>query len=236
MSKTVTTADLTTTARKHIKNAIREGLGVNAADAAYILNNMWHMSCLEPGEDLRGIEARVFKDTPIGTKNACFNLFLGNRWICAGRTGSVAVRRQNEVDEAMDQAFAYIRGEIIQKPRIDYRAQRDAREEAGRAGEVVATVVSCEEHPVDPGCARIVVETRDGETLTMAVVPIMDNTGVQNLAFAREKVGEMFRIIWTRAPEFCGDYDVSPMRTEDMGDEMIVDFFLEAPFSARIAA
>ena len=234
---TITTAQLTATATKHVAKAIREGLGVNAAEAGSILRMMWHMTCVEAGEDLRGIEARVRKGTQPGAKNACFDLFLDGNWKGAYLTGHVAVRRLNEVDEAMEQAATFaVRSLLIPTaPKVDYRNQRDEREAAGRAGEFVGTVWACEPHPMDEGCARIDMLGDDGETYVLAVVPIMGNSAADNLAFAREKVGRRFRIAWTRAPEFGADYDIGSIRTEAMEDEMVADFFYET-FSQEISS
>jgi hypothetical protein len=232
---TITTADLTLTARKHVEKAIRTGLGVNAADAAAVVRHMWHMTCVEKGEDLRGVEARVRKGTALGATDACFDLFLDGNWKGAYRTGHVAVRRLNEVDEAMEQAALFaVRGLVAgAAPKTDPRAERDAREAAGRAGEFVGVVYACEPHPMDEGCARIDAIGDDGETRVLAVVPIMGSTGAENLAFAREKVGRRFRVVWTRAPEFGADYGIGSVRTEAMGDEMVVDFLFET-FSQAI--
>jgi len=233
---TITTSQLTATATKHVLKAIRQGLGVNAAEAGSImLCSMWHMTCVELGEDLRGIEARVRKGTLAGAKNACFDLFLDGSWKGTYRTGHVAVRRINEVDEAMEQAATFaVRSLLIPTaPKVDYRRQREEREAAGRTGEFVGTVWACEAHPMDEGCARIDVLGDDGETYVLAVVPIMGNSAAENLAFAREKVGRRFRIVWTRAPEFGADYDIGSVRTEAMEDEMVADFFFET-FSQEI--
>lgn len=232
----ITTADLTATARKHVIRAIRTGLGVTLENAARIFDiSMWHMSCVEKGEDLRGIEARVRKGTEIGAKNACFDLFLDGNWKGAYLTGSVAIRRLNEVDAAMEDASMFAVRSLLTSgaPKIDYRRQRAEREDAGRTGEIVGTVWDCEPHPMDEGCARIDVLGDDGETYVLAVVPIMGNSAADNLAFAREKVGRRFRIVWTRAPEFGADYEIGSIRTEAMGDEMVADFFYET-FSQEI--
>lgn len=240
---TITTGDLTTTAAKHVVKAIREGLGVNAADAnSILLCCMWHMPCVEKGEDLRGIEARVRPGTSLGTKDACFDLFLNGSWKGAYRTGHVATKRLGYVDEAYDDAMKMaVRGEIASitasaaPARIDYHKQREERIAAGRAGEIMGVITAYEQHPMDLGCVRIDMRADDGETYVLAVVPIMGNSPAGTLSMVREKVGARYRVLWVRAPEFCADYDIGSIRTEEMGDEMVVDFFFEAP-AARMAA
>lgn len=229
----MTTSQLTATAAKHIVRAIREGLGVNAMNAKRIYDiHVYHLTFVEPGEDLRGIEARVRPGTPIGTTNACFDLFLDGTFKGAFKTGSVATRRLGHVDEAMEQARMFAVRDAVSgiAPKIDYAAQTRERVASGRAGDIVGTVWACEQHPMDMGCARIDVLSDEGETYVLAVVPIMGNTSQQNFEFAREKVGQRLRLSWVRAPEFCADYEIASLRTEAMEDEMVVDFFLEAPF------
>jgi len=230
---TMTTSDLTATAAKHIVKAIREGLGLSAGRAKYVYDLcMYHLHFVEPGEDLRGIEARVRPGTPIGTERACFDLFLDGSWKGSFLTGTVKTGRAGYVDEAMEQARIYaVRGKISGiAPKIDYGALQRERLAVGRAGDVIGTVWACERHPMDTGCARIDVLSDDGETHVLAVVPIMGNTAQENYEFAREKVGQRLRMSWVRAPEFCADYEIGNGRTAAMEDEMVVDFFLEAPF------
>jgi hypothetical protein len=229
----MTTSDLTATAAKHIVRAIRDGLGVSAMNARRIYDiHVYHLTFVEEGEDLRGIEARVRPGTPIGTTDACFDLFLDGSWKGAFRAGSVATRREGYVDEAMEQARMFaVRGAVSgMAPKIDYGAQARERVASGRAGDVIGTVWACERHPMDTGCARIDVLSDDGETYVLAVVPIMGNTAQQNFEFAREKVGQRLRMSWVRAPEFCADYEIGDACAAAMEDEMVVDFFLEAPF------
>lgn len=229
----MTTSKLTATAAKHIVRAIREGLGINAMDAKRIYDiHIYHLTFVEEGEDLRGIEARVRPGTPIGTTDACFDLFLDGTWKGAFRTGSAATRRAGYVDEAMEEARMFaVRGAVSgMAPKIDYGAQQRERLASGRAGDIVGTVWACEEHPMDMGCVRIDVLSDAGETHVLAVVPIMGNSPADTMKMVREKVGQRLRLSWVRAPEFCDDYEISSLRTEAMEDEMVVDFFLEAPF------
>ncbi|MFZ3482007.1 hypothetical protein [Sphingomonas sp. 3-13AW] len=224
----MTTSQLTATAGKHIVQAVREGLGVNATDAKFIFDTMHHLPFIEKGEDLRGIEARVRKGTSVGTRDACFDLFLNDKWKGAFRTGSVATRRAHFIDEAME---LVLRDEITGPPsKVDYTAQHREREAAGRSGEITGTIWACEPHPMDDGCVRIDVLSDEGETYVLAVIPIMNNSAMQTLEFAREKVGKRLRILWVRAPEFCADYEIGSVRTAAMEDEMIADFFLPARF------
>lgn len=239
MGTMMTTLELTETAGKHIVKAIRKGLGVNAQQAQSILDiHIYHLPFISEGEDLRGIEAVVRRNTPIGTADACFDLFLDGNWKGAFRTGSVRTRRENLVDEAMHEAMSLstlsgVRGAVAGlAPKVDHARQREERRAQGRLGEIVGTVWDCEQHPMNPSHARIDVRSDDGETYVLAVMPILGNTPAQNMAFAREKIGKRMRICWLRVPEFCEDYQLAESDAAGMEDEMVVDFFLDPPYRA----